>query len=392
MKYFSKKFICILVGIICVIFLGIIMAIGIIKKSSQESKIEPVVSSFELYIEVNPIVKLDFNTYCIDKICDKAIVTNFELVNNDAKEIFKETNFNNMELREAISLIYRATIENKELDTMVLYTTWTNENYWDNFQYKEKIDYRVLDSNEFSKIVEELTTINYQVNFYNDDGTLISTQTIKEGEKISKPSDPIKEGYNFKGWLYNDVQYDFEMSVINDMNLYATWEKISEPIVENNQNTQRPNETPPSNSTNPEENEPITPPAEPTTPEESEPTQPTSPTLSDVAGTYVVTQGDYYGYFILNSDGTFYFDAPGIQVALPEHPRYKLEDFKPSYGDPNRVISLGFYDSVDGEFIDNNLYFYGYVVDGNALHIPVGIDEDLGDEFGYWSWIFTKQQ
>lgn len=40
----------------------------------------------------------------------------------------------------------------------------------------------------------------YEVNFYDWDGTIISTQTVKEGEDAVLPENPEKEGYDFLGW------------------------------------------------------------------------------------------------------------------------------------------------------------------------------------------------
>ena len=40
----------------------------------------------------------------------------------------------------------------------------------------------------------------YTVEFYNWEGDVISTQTVKEGENAALPENPVKEGYIFKGW------------------------------------------------------------------------------------------------------------------------------------------------------------------------------------------------
>lgn len=54
---------------------------------------------------------------------------------------------------------------------------------------------------------------------------------IKQGEKVTKPSDPVREGYQFKGWstkqdgTENDL-YDFDTPVTQSMVLYAVWEPV----------------------------------------------------------------------------------------------------------------------------------------------------------------------
>lgn len=46
----------------------------------------------------------------------------------------------------------------------------------------------------------EAPTPTYKVNFYDWDGTVISSQTVKEGENAVLPENPEKEGYDFIGW------------------------------------------------------------------------------------------------------------------------------------------------------------------------------------------------
>lgn len=41
---------------------------------------------------------------------------------------------------------------------------------------------------------------NYEVKFYDWDGTIINTQTVTEGEDAILPENPAKEGYDFLGW------------------------------------------------------------------------------------------------------------------------------------------------------------------------------------------------
>lgn len=59
----------------------------------------------------------------------------------------------------------------------------------------------------------------YEVNFYDWDGTIISTQTVKEGEDAVLPANPEKEGYDFLGW-------DKSVSNIReDTDFFADFEK-----------------------------------------------------------------------------------------------------------------------------------------------------------------------
>ncbi|MGE7694313.1 InlB B-repeat-containing protein [Lysinibacillus sp. NPDC094177] len=66
----------------------------------------------------------------------------------------------------------------------------------------------------------------YQVKFDADGGSTVADQTIKHGEKATKPVDPTKEGNTFAGW-YTDSEYktafDFNTNIIEDTTLHAKW-------------------------------------------------------------------------------------------------------------------------------------------------------------------------
>lgn len=57
------------------------------------------------------------------------------------------------------------------------------------------------------------------------DGSVISTKTVKEGEKVNKPTNPTKSGYTFKYWTLNGVEYNFSSEVKNNITLKAEWKK-----------------------------------------------------------------------------------------------------------------------------------------------------------------------
>ena len=64
------------------------------------------------------------------------------------------------------------------------------------------------------------------VTFDSNNGSNVEPATVKNGDAISAPAAPTKEGYVFDGW-YTDValtqKYDFSKPVIDDMTLYAKW-------------------------------------------------------------------------------------------------------------------------------------------------------------------------
>ena len=68
---------------------------------------------------------------------------------------------------------------------------------------------------------------SYTVTFDSNGGSAVKAQTVKNGAKASKPADPAKSGYAFKGW-YSDKSltkaFNFNSTVKSNLTLYAKWE------------------------------------------------------------------------------------------------------------------------------------------------------------------------
>lgn len=67
----------------------------------------------------------------------------------------------------------------------------------------------------------------YTVTFnYNYSGATSTTAKVKEGESVTRPTDPTRKDYTFNGW-YSDAElenlYNFEAPVTSDLTLYASW-------------------------------------------------------------------------------------------------------------------------------------------------------------------------
>ena len=74
--------------------------------------------------------------------------------------------------------------------------------------------------------VYEATKITkYTVTFDSNGGTAVPSQTVKSGEKATKPTDPTRSGYTFNGWYDKELKtaYDFNTRVTADITLYAKW-------------------------------------------------------------------------------------------------------------------------------------------------------------------------
>lgn len=72
----------------------------------------------------------------------------------------------------------------------------------------------------------------FTVTFNSNGGTAIEAVEVKKGEKVTKPSDPTREGFDFEGWTLNGELYDFNQEVKEDITLIAKWkEKTPQPVV-----------------------------------------------------------------------------------------------------------------------------------------------------------------
>lgn len=59
----------------------------------------------------------------------------------------------------------------------------------------------------------------YTVNFYNYDGTIVSTQKVDPGASAMAPADPTRDGYTFTGWL------PAYTNITKDTDVFAQYEK-----------------------------------------------------------------------------------------------------------------------------------------------------------------------
>ena len=66
----------------------------------------------------------------------------------------------------------------------------------------------------------------YIVDFDSNGGTRVASQKVEEGDRVSRPSNPTRDCYDFVGW-YTDAsltkKYNFSTPVTRDMTLYAKW-------------------------------------------------------------------------------------------------------------------------------------------------------------------------
>ncbi len=64
---------------------------------------------------------------------------------------------------------------------------------------------------------------------FTGEGVTNSTVQVNDGDKVSAPQSPKREGYTFKYWAKQGetTAYDFNTAVTDDLTLVAVWEQVN---------------------------------------------------------------------------------------------------------------------------------------------------------------------
>ncbi len=74
----------------------------------------------------------------------------------------------------------------------------------------------------------------YTVTFDADGGSSVSEQSVLDGKRVTKPTDPTKPGYIFDGWFIGDEEWSFDSDVVTtDITVKAAWVECTEHVDEN---------------------------------------------------------------------------------------------------------------------------------------------------------------
>ena len=78
---------------------------------------------------------------------------------------------------------------------------------------------------------DKIKPLTPTVTFISNGGSNVEPATVKNGEKISAPDAPTREGYRFMGWYekFGENEYkpfDFNTTIMDNITLYAQWEEV----------------------------------------------------------------------------------------------------------------------------------------------------------------------
>ncbi len=108
-----------------------------------------------------------------------------------------------------------------QVDAAAGATVLKNENY--KVSLRDGTERYAAGAEDLTLIVSDVCTVRFETN----GGSALPEQTVKIGDTVKRPGDPVREGYRLTGW-YSDIdltsEWDFRsMTVRENMTLYAAW-------------------------------------------------------------------------------------------------------------------------------------------------------------------------
>lgn len=233
------------IGLAIVVFL-LLVAVAIFfctKKEEAKEEKKHIEMEYTMLVEINPSVKLTFQesydectTDGKQSICSEKEqrVIAYELINDDAKEIYKNIDFKGKKLYEAIATLCDTAKDNGiEFDSFEITSDWKAipsekeliQKAQEYSKYEEELTVTIKQDDQIKDYNPEVKT--FDVTFDSDGGTKVTTQVVKENEQATMPENPTKKGYKFVEWQLDKKAYDFTEKVTKNITLKAVWKKES---------------------------------------------------------------------------------------------------------------------------------------------------------------------
>lgn len=129
---------------------------------------------------------------------------------------------NNLTEKELVEIGTNLNITKKPSKTGHSFLGW----YLD----EELIEGNITVNNDI-ELVAKWDAEKFNVSFITYTEDKIDSKTVNYGELLEEPTTPIKEGYDFLGWMNIVDIYDFSTPVTENMQLIAQWEITEEKII-----------------------------------------------------------------------------------------------------------------------------------------------------------------
>jgi len=99
------------------------------------------------------------------------------------------------------------------------------------FDFKTEVTKSIVLIAKWEKVTKPEEVTKYTVTFDSQNGTSVKSQTVESGKTATKPSNPTRDGYVFKGWYYNGSVFNFNLKITKNITLTAKWEKETVAVV-----------------------------------------------------------------------------------------------------------------------------------------------------------------
>ena len=229
----KKTLICIVTVLILIgLILGGIFLFG--KDKEEKTQNNETTNNYVAYIRINPLIKIEYSQTCKNEICNDPIVTKYELINEDAKNIYKDIDLlaSDKDLIKVVNLICETARENDIVfDTINIYSDWNKiETYLEEgTELTETVTFNIeiTNKNDIEDIIktDNNEVIKYTISFDTNGGSKIDSQEVIKEEKIIKPTNPTRKGYKFVEWQLDGKTFDFDTVITKNITLKAIWEK-----------------------------------------------------------------------------------------------------------------------------------------------------------------------
>ena len=192
---------------------------------------------YSMYIDTTSLVELTFKeSYRVcsykgsENTCGgyRDTIVDFRLLNSKAKSEFKEKDFREMSLSDAIKII----LNKENIKNVNIITNWNkteeviNKLIYDNTDHNLSINISI-DENINEELIENYIDNDktYKVKFNSNKGSKVSTLIVSKNDTVTKPKNPTRKGYVFVEWQLNKKKYNFNKPVTKDITLKAKWKK-----------------------------------------------------------------------------------------------------------------------------------------------------------------------
>lgn len=97
------------------------------------------------------------------------------------------------------------------------------------YDFSEEVSGDITLKAEWRELIPEV--VYHTIDFNSAGGSTVQRIILAEGSVPTEPAAPIREGFEFVGWYYNDVLFDFSQPLNQDYILNAQWVevKVEEP-------------------------------------------------------------------------------------------------------------------------------------------------------------------